>query len=540
MPTKLRYLVAGTGRSGTVYLAKLLTSVQIPCGHEHFFQGEDLNAALARLAEGGANSACSQICGLESGTVPIAESSYLAVPFLDHDCLRGCTIIHGVRDPVKVIRSFLNDIQFFRADKPEDCHHHEQFIRKHLPLLNYISDPVCRACYYYIRWNQKVEESAGGHRYLLHRIEGDPAILLRELGLSFQQSDYQETNCNSFANWPSELKRQPPELVFSEDEIQGCAIWPEVALLAKKYGYDCKVGRPAAGRETAAAGGNGSAKASSSRPSYAPAAPLLIEEGRSGYNVILYGDAWYALAPEEGVFDPKKAANGGYTRCLSARSKEALLEALSQAPPADPRPLLVEEGYHGFNIVSCGADYYAIRAGTGAFRLEAVRAGKYKELFHSPSLETIKAEIERTAPDAPPQLMEEGFHGYNLICHRQTWYGLPQREGVFDPAKAANQEYRHCLCATSEEALKETIRKQASLEVEADRARLTFRPQLIEEGYHGFNILTYHAAWYGLAQTEGTFDPAKLEQRQYARCFRSTSLEELRAVLRKEAAQAGG
>jgi hypothetical protein len=270
-----------------------------------------------------------------------------------------------------------------------------------------------------------------------------------------------------------------------------------------------------------------------------PAAPLLMEEGHGGYNIILYGDTWYALAPEEGVFDPKRAANGGYTRCLSARSKEELLESLAQAPPAEPRPLLVEEGYRGFNIVSCGADYYAIRAGTGAFELGAARAGKYQELFHSHSLESIKAEIERTAPSPPPQLMEEGHHGYNILLHCQTWYGLPQREGVFDPVKAANHEYHHCHCAKSEAALKEIIRKQASLEGEVGRARLTFRPQLIEEGYHGFNILTYHAAWYGLAQSEGAFDPAKLEQRQYARCFCSTSLEELRAILRKEAAQAG-
>jgi hypothetical protein len=30
----MRYLVVGTGRCGTVYMAKLLSSVGVPCGHE--------------------------------------------------------------------------------------------------------------------------------------------------------------------------------------------------------------------------------------------------------------------------------------------------------------------------------------------------------------------------------------------------------------------------------------------------------------------------------------------------------------------------
>ena len=34
---KLKYLVTGTGRSGTVYMARLLTSLGIPCSHEMIF-----------------------------------------------------------------------------------------------------------------------------------------------------------------------------------------------------------------------------------------------------------------------------------------------------------------------------------------------------------------------------------------------------------------------------------------------------------------------------------------------------------------------
>jgi hypothetical protein len=46
---RLRFLIVGTGCSGTVYAAKLLSSAGIPCSHEAIFTPEGIEAARLRL-----------------------------------------------------------------------------------------------------------------------------------------------------------------------------------------------------------------------------------------------------------------------------------------------------------------------------------------------------------------------------------------------------------------------------------------------------------------------------------------------------------
>ena len=41
----LKYIIASTGRSGTVYMARLLTSVGVPCGHESIFTWQGIEKA---------------------------------------------------------------------------------------------------------------------------------------------------------------------------------------------------------------------------------------------------------------------------------------------------------------------------------------------------------------------------------------------------------------------------------------------------------------------------------------------------------------
>ena len=90
---KLQYVVTGTGRCGTVFLANLLTSVAIPCGHESIFTNWGIEEARARL-EGQAPIWISAIsraaCGDWLPDADIAaDSSYMAAPFLDDDLLNG-------------------------------------------------------------------------------------------------------------------------------------------------------------------------------------------------------------------------------------------------------------------------------------------------------------------------------------------------------------------------------------------------------------------------------------------------------------------
>ncbi len=227
----LRYLVTGTGRNGTVNLAMTLTSVGVPCAHERFFNGNSLEEALTLLqCEAGRNSYCSREAGLDSdGKRVVVCSSYMAAPFLDHPVFADTTIIHAVRHPVKVILSFLNDIQFFQqahSDRP-----HESFIYAHLGELRHIPDPVDRAAYYYIAWNRLIEEKTRGRATILHRIEDGPAGLLRKLGLGddVAAGAYRNPTCNT---WPRKTYQYAPEDVYAS------RFRLDLADAAARYGYN--------------------------------------------------------------------------------------------------------------------------------------------------------------------------------------------------------------------------------------------------------------------------------------------------------------
>jgi hypothetical protein len=56
-------------------------------------------------------------------------------------------------------------------------------------------------------------------------------------------------------------------------------------------------------------------------------------------------------------------------------------------------------------------------------------------------------------------------------------------------------------------------------------------PRLVLEGYYGFNLIEYRNGWYGLGQAEGEFDPKKLQNQEYGRCYSAPTLDQLLALL---------
>ena len=90
--------MTGTGRCGTTYMARLLTSLGIMCGHEAIFNYDGILKANLRL-QGKLNIKTSHVSShdiltdtpIESWHDPetaIAESSYLAAPFLKTKLLK--------------------------------------------------------------------------------------------------------------------------------------------------------------------------------------------------------------------------------------------------------------------------------------------------------------------------------------------------------------------------------------------------------------------------------------------------------------------
>ncbi len=130
----------------------------------------------------------------------------------------------------------------------------------------------------------------------------------------------------------------------------------------------------------------------------ASAGVVSTKEGYKGFNIVKFGRKYYAILQSEGAFQIKKAKAGGYSKLFQGRKfKDVKKQIDTNIQPSDYVPLvplLVEEGYRGFNIVQFGNQYYAILQGEGAFEIEKVKAGSYSKSFQSDKVEDVKKQID--------------------------------------------------------------------------------------------------------------------------------------------------
>jgi hypothetical protein len=229
---KLRYVVTGTGRSGTVYLAHLLTKSGLPCGHESVFTPWGLEEAIARLEGRSAIQVSSM--SLEScsdwltgvGEV-VADSSYMSAPFLDHAVLKDARIIHVVRHPMDVINSFVVGLNYFQQWIPPDPWH--WFMYTHVPQLRLDYHPLERAALYYLRWNQMIETRSAGKPYFFCPVETITSKLFVYLG---RQCD--DENLLGARKMNS---RMDGKAEYTFEDIPAGPIREELYKLAERYGY---------------------------------------------------------------------------------------------------------------------------------------------------------------------------------------------------------------------------------------------------------------------------------------------------------------
>lgn len=137
----LRLLVVGCPRSGTGWAARVLTAAGVPCGHEARFHRNRIG--LDRV---GLNRVRALV-----GPRLVAESSWLAVPALDH--LGDRAVVHAVRHPLGVVASLLG-IDFFRDPDQAPW---RRVVEDHLPLTG---DPLVDGMRFWTAWNRRVEPHA--------------------------------------------------------------------------------------------------------------------------------------------------------------------------------------------------------------------------------------------------------------------------------------------------------------------------------------------------------------------------------------------
>ena len=206
---ELKYIVVGTGRSGTVYMAKLLTSLGLPCGHETIFNYDGYEKALSRIQN--KKGEISLIAKLASHAdeasnvnwfssekpVLIADSSYMAAPFLDKPEFSNVKVIHVVRDSLKVINSFVNGFEYFQDNiVDEDLIPYHEFIYNHVPELRKSMNPISRAALYYVRWNQMIESKVNRNNYFRFNVESNINKLCKFLKVNITPNVYTNSSAN--------------------------------------------------------------------------------------------------------------------------------------------------------------------------------------------------------------------------------------------------------------------------------------------------------------------------------------------------------
>lgn len=225
-------------------MARLLTSMGVPCGHEAIFTPRGLAEAQRRLnGESPITlSECSTVDVLRE-KAPIekwvdensitSESSYMAVPYLNRPELKDAKVIHVVRHPLEVISSFIKDLKYFGKREPNKMQHwsfdYEFFIWKHLPELQNIPTQIERACYFYVEWNDLVENLVESNRKLFVKIETDYLQSLCDfLNVPMRRDYFNNNKINSIRIRQSD---------FSLSDIPNGIHKKRFLAMAERYGY---------------------------------------------------------------------------------------------------------------------------------------------------------------------------------------------------------------------------------------------------------------------------------------------------------------
>ena len=199
----INLIITGTGRCGTGYVAKVLQSAGVACGHEAVF-----NPSME-----------------PTGAVE-AESSWLAAPHLDSPWMRGVTVVHLVRDPVKVINSLMR----LRMMEAPVGGRYFDYIAEHLSGFPNDNGHERRAAYFYVAWNELIERNAPAA--ILHRVEEGGVALLGKLGIRHNGNLFDNTSYNTRLprqQWDVDAGRLPDDL---RDQLEA---------MARRYGYEVEL-----------------------------------------------------------------------------------------------------------------------------------------------------------------------------------------------------------------------------------------------------------------------------------------------------------
>jgi hypothetical protein len=133
----------------------------------------------------------------------------------------------------------------------------------------------------------------------------------------------------------------------------------------------------------------------------------FVEEGYKAFNIFKYGDQYFALAQALGPVD----LHWLNTRLVDDYQKQGVLivggsldeikrlvnqSPLTMSAPSSLMPILLKQGYRGFNLIRYGERIYAIPQGEGTFEIERIKRNEYGRWFSAKSLEKVKRLVDQS------------------------------------------------------------------------------------------------------------------------------------------------
>jgi hypothetical protein len=232
-----RFIVTGCARSGTLFMAEVLSGLGHPCGHEQLFTPATTTAPDFGELQG--------------------DVSWLAAPFIG-ELPAGTIVLHQVRDPLATVRSLVG-VRMFQT-KPHPLmqlryrlqYHHirvarpitnARFVRFAADHCRGVFDPddePSRAAAYWVRWNRMIERAADRadllyRRYQVEALDDDLLVEFDHL-LGGSAAPAEVGAIRAGLGTSTHRARQVDELTL--DDIRDTAIRDEVVQLATEFGYD--------------------------------------------------------------------------------------------------------------------------------------------------------------------------------------------------------------------------------------------------------------------------------------------------------------
>lgn len=133
----------------------------------------------------------------------------------------------------------------------------------------------------------------------------------------------------------------------------------------------------------------------------------------------------------------------------------------------------------------------------------------------------------------PPdiELVIHGESGYNIIRYFHKYYAIPQSEGAFDPDKVRSGGYSSIFSGNTADKVQRQIVKTAQETKQTTPNSDNVSPQLVMEGFLGFNIVFFDSEFHAILQSEGAFEYAKVLSKEYKKSFSAPSLTEVQSAI---------